>query len=160
MKVVGEAYTVRNLSRDGTAVYLAASKAPKDAILVIERGHDKVFASVNQQVVLIARARGIRGIVVDGMVGNIKEIGELDFPIFSMGSSPAGCACLGLAGEVQIPIVCGDVPIKSRQIIFADDNGVLELPDELETIICKAEEEIKITKELQEKMKKEENYIK
>lgn len=145
MKVVGEAYTVRNLSRDGTAVYLAASKAPKDAILVIERGHDKVFASVNQQVLLIAKARGLKGIVVDGTIGNIKEISELDFPVFSMGSSPAGCVYLGLTGEVQVPIVCGDVPVKPGQIIFADDNGVLALPDELETIICKAEKEMKIT---------------
>lgn len=150
---IGPAFTVRAPGRDAAAVYQAVSQAPAGSILVIDRGHDTIFAAVDEQVVLIAKARGLHGIVIDGCIGNSQAIKFLDFPVFATGISPAGCVCLGLSGSLQVTVSCGDVPVADGQMLIADADGVLVLPADFQQLLNSAEQEIKTTQQLKAQIK-------
>lgn len=149
-KCVGEAYTVRVPERDASALYEAVGSAPIGSILVIDRGHDSIFSAVDEQVVLLAKARGLEGIVIDGCIGDSLTIKKLNFPIFATGVSPAGCTCLGISGEIGVTIRCGDVVVETGQIVFADADGVIVLSD-FTKALENAEKEAIITADLRVK---------
>lgn len=160
-KFVGEAYTIRAPERDASTIYEAVSHAPAGSVMVIDRGHDSFFAAIDEQVVLIAKARGLAGIVIDGCIGNSGTIKNLKFPVFATGISPAGCTCLGISGEIGSMIRCGDIVVHPNQIVFADDDGVIVFNHD-ESILKSAEKEIVLLKNLREKVNKgcdELNYM-
>lgn len=54
-----------------------------------------------------ATARGVTGVVIDGLVRDVDPIERLGFPVFARGASPLDCA-----GRLEVrahgePIVCG-----------------------------------------------------
>jgi regulator of RNase E activity RraA len=70
---------------------------------------------------------GIKGIVVDGVIRDIVGIKKLDFPVFCKGTTVAASGKAGW-GEVNVPISCGGVSIHPGDIIVADADGVVVVP--------------------------------
>ena len=95
-KVIGQAYTVRMTERDGAALYYAIMKAPKGAVIVVDRGSDDTFACVGDQLALMMKHRELGGLIVDGPATDRIGLEKLGFPVFCCGFSPVTCLCIFL----------------------------------------------------------------
>jgi regulator of RNase E activity RraA len=82
-----------------------------------------------------SRARGAAGCVTDGLVRDVRQIREMAFPVFHGGIGPARMM------ERDIPVDCGGVQVRSGDIVFADVDGVVVIPQEHATeVIARAQD--------------------
>jgi regulator of RNase E activity RraA len=140
LKMIGPAYTVKLLGKDSCALYKALKEAPAGAIVVIDHSGDQVFASVGEMVARHAKSLKLGGIVTDGMATDSLWLEELDFPVFSAGTSVVTTNVWCVSGQYDIPISCGGAPVNPGDIIFGDADGVVVMnPSNYEQYIVQAE---------------------
>ena len=78
-----------------------------------------------------ARARGARGAIVDGLVGDVRKIEEIDFPVFASGIKPVDSMGRGIVTAYNIPVECGEVLVSPEDFIFADFDGIVVVPRDM-----------------------------
>lgn len=79
-----------------------------------------------------ARARGARGIVIDGYTRDVAQITAMKFPAFAAGMSVVDSASRSIVIDHGCPVNCGDVTVNTGDIVFGDIDGVVVIPKELE----------------------------
>lgn len=142
-KVAGRAFTVKIPVGENLSVLEAISKAKPGDILVVDAKGDQYRAVAGDFVLGMAQTLGIGGLVVDGVIRDIVGVKELNFPVFSRGTTVAASGKTGL-GEVNVPISCGGVPVIPGDIIVGDADGVVVIPQALEQeILLKSIEKMK-----------------
>jgi len=133
-RIMGVAYTVRCTNRSNTYLHDAIYKAPKNSIVVVEAdGNDYAVAGGN--VCAIAQKNGIQGFVIDGVARDVGEIRGNEFPIFARGvfPKPGGKSS---EGEAKIPVTCGGVVVNTGDLVVADEEGIVIVPEaEIETVL-------------------------
>lgn len=75
-----------------------------------------------------SKMRGARGAIVDGLIRDSRKIMELDFPVYCAGFKPVDSKGRGLVVDYDCPVEAGDVVIFPGDIIFADFDGVVVIP--------------------------------
>ncbi|HEX9016628.1 MAG TPA: RraA family protein [Chloroflexota bacterium] len=76
-----------------------------------------------------ARARGGRGAVMDGYVRDVRRIVEMGFPVFAAGMRPVDSRGRSIVLERDVPVECGGVLVTPGDVIFADIDGVVVIPE-------------------------------
>jgi len=127
-RIAGTAVTVRVPGMDGAMVHYAVGQARPGDVLVIDRCGDTAIATIGGAVAYAARAAGIAGIIVDGLVTDLGELRQYGVPVWSRGTSAVTVKTLGLGGEFCVPVSCGGVGVSPGDAILADENGILVLP--------------------------------
>jgi len=79
-----------------------------------------------------ARARGARGIVIDGSTRDVAQITKMKFPTFATGVYMVDSAGRSIVIDHNCPVDCGGVLVNPGDIIFGDIDGVVVIPRELE----------------------------
>jgi len=90
-----------------------------------------------------ARSQGLAGVVIWGRHRDSREIAEIGVPVFSYGAYPLGLQ--RTFAPVPDPFArCrfGDVSLEREDMVFADDDGVLFVPEEHVDRVLGAAEEI------------------
>ena len=124
-RVAGTAVTARVPGMDGAMVHYAVGQARPGDILVLDRCGDMSIATIGGAVAYAARAAGVVGIIVDGLVTDLGELRQYGVPVWSRGTSAVTVKTLGLGGEFCIPVSCGGVTVNPGDAILADENGIL-----------------------------------
>ena len=68
------------------------------------------------------------GVLLDGLARDIKQIKEMDFPLFYVGTDPKTSKGRCEINECQIPVVMDGVTINPGDMIFGDCDGVAVIP--------------------------------
>lgn len=126
-RVAGTAVTIRAPGMDGAMVHYAIGQARPGDFLVVDRCGDMAIAAMGGAVAYAARAAGVAGIIVDGLVTDLGELRQYGVPVWSRGTSAVTTKTLGLGGEFCIPVSCGGVAVNPGDAILADENGILVL---------------------------------
>jgi regulator of RNase E activity RraA len=85
-----------------------------------------------------SRARGAVGVVTDGLVRDIRAIRELGFPVFAGGIGPLDSKGRAEVAAIDVPVVVAGVRITPGDLIFADADGVVAIPQTIETAALEA----------------------
>ena len=88
-----------------------------------------------------AMARGGAGALMDGMVRDIKDIREMEFPVFHGGIGPLDSKGRGEVVAIDVPVECAGVQIRPGDIIFGDADGCVVIPREAEAKVMSAARE-------------------
>lgn len=129
-QLVGPACTVKVFPGDNLMVHKSLDVARPGDVVVIDAGRSYMNAVLGDLISTKAKHLGIAGFVVDGLVRDVPEINELDFPVFARGSTPVGPMHRG-PGEVNFAICCGGVVVNPGDVIVADAAGVVVIPKEI-----------------------------
>ncbi len=139
-RVFGPAYTLRYIPMREDLATGAAMANPdnpqRKAIEVMPAGHVLVADTHGLDVsgtlgdILVARlkVRGVAGVVSDGPMRDIKELENIDLPVFCRGNAAPPSYASMLAADAQVPIGCGGVAVFPGDIVIGDEDGVVILP--------------------------------
>lgn len=141
LRLVGPALTVKVFPGDNLMVHKALDLATPGDVLVVDASSSHINAVLGDLISTKARYRGIAGIVVDGLIRDVQGIRDLgDFPVFARGVTPIGPLQRG-PGEINHPVSAGGIVVAPGDIIVADINGVVVVPqDAAEEILARLKE--------------------
>lgn len=75
-----------------------------------------------------AKAKGIGGVVVDGLVRDIDESDDLGLPVFARGVTPVTARNRVSETATNEPVVIGGVTVSPGDYVLADGSGVAFIP--------------------------------
>ncbi len=78
------------------------------------------------------RARGARGCLVDGFTRDARKIIRMGFPVFARGVSPIDTTDRAAVVDADCPVLFAGRRIFPGQIVFADLDGIVFVPKEIE----------------------------
>lgn len=125
--IVGPAFPVQTLEGENGTVHRAVAAAPPGSVLVIEAGGNPNRAIWGDVLTEVAVRRGVIGVVVNGAVRDLAELRRRNFPIFAVGTSPAG-PHKGWQGRIGVSVSCGGVVVEPGDTVFGDEDGVVVIP--------------------------------
>lgn len=124
---IGTALTCETGPDDNLAILGALSLAKPGDVIVVAAEAFQRSAVVGDNIVLLAKLKGIAGIVVDTMARDLAGILPIGLPVFARGITPNSCVRNG-PGRVGLPIVAGGVAIQSGDVVIGDRDGVVVIP--------------------------------
>jgi 4-hydroxy-4-methyl-2-oxoglutarate aldolase len=83
-----------------------------------------------------AMARGAVACVTDGLIRDVRKIRELKFPVFHGGIGPLDSRGRCRMVEMDTPIECAGVAVRTGDILFGDVDGVIVVPQEIADQVC------------------------
>jgi len=151
-RISGAAVTSYNFPGDNLMIHVALNVAERGQILVLANGGGTQGALWGDVACTFAAQKGIAGVVADGPVRDIDALREMDFPVWATSISPSHPEKRG-PGSVNVPIVVDGVLVEPGDVIVADGDGVLAIPQAhlartLEGARQRAEREVAIRKRI------------
>jgi regulator of ribonuclease activity A len=71
-----------------------------------------------------AAANGWAGLVINGVIRDVDQIGETSLGVQALGTCPVKTEKLGM-GQRDVPVAFGGVAIAPGDYLYADNNGVI-----------------------------------
>lgn len=125
---VGAALTVKTCAGDNLMIHAALNMAQEGDFIVVANEGGSVRSLMGEVMMAYLKYdRKVAGIVLDGPIRDIDEIGHWDFPVYATGTNPGGPYKEG-PGEINVPVSCGDITVNPGDIILADPDGVICIP--------------------------------
>lgn len=125
--MAGTAVTVRTRGGDNLTTLRAFDFCRPGDVLVIDAGGDLSNAVIGGIISAGAAMLGLAGIIVDGAIRDVAEIGERDFPVYARGVNHRGPYKNG-PGEINVPVSIGGMVVNPGDIVVGDQDGLLAFP--------------------------------
>lgn len=126
-RLVGSALPVLTVAGDNQAVIDALDHIQAGDVLVINAGGYSGRAILGDNLAQRFDLFGATGAIVDGYVRDRDIIADLGFPVFARGLTPAGPFKNG-PGRIGVPVAIGGVVISPGDIVVADSDGIIAIP--------------------------------
>lgn len=136
--LAGTAVTVRTRGGDNLAILRAFDLCRPGDVMVVDADGECANALVGGILTFYAASIGMAGMVLDGAIRDIAEIGERTFPVYARGHTHRGPYKDG-PGAVNVPVSVGGLTVRPGDIVVGDRDGLLAFaPEEAETLIARA----------------------
>jgi 4-hydroxy-4-methyl-2-oxoglutarate aldolase len=129
----------------GLEIEAVDSLSPGDVVV-----HSTDYAGTNapwgELMSTVAKRYGAVGCVCDSQIRDCVKIIELGFPVYYVGTRPVDSKGRGRVMAYDVPVRCGDILVHPRSLIYADFDGIVVVPAEVEQEVLGLAQE-KVSKE-------------
>lgn len=120
----------------------AIDAADKGDIIVIDNHGDIKNNCWGEILSMGAKMKGISGVVIDGAARDIDMCREFEFPVYARGTVPITARGRIMQESFNQVVRIGDVQVRPGDIVVADINGIVFIPEEKIDAVLDAAKEI------------------
>jgi 4-hydroxy-4-methyl-2-oxoglutarate aldolase len=132
---VGRARTVRWMETDyiveedpyGLEIDAMDSLRPGD-VMIHSTDYSGTNAPWGELMTTIAKRNGAVGAICDSQIRDTVRIIEMNFPVYYTGIRPLDSKGRARVMAYDVPVRCGDVLVYPQDLIFADHDGIVVIP--------------------------------
>jgi 4-hydroxy-4-methyl-2-oxoglutarate aldolase len=136
---VGRARTVRWMEVDsvvdddpyGLEIEVVDALRPGD-VVVHSTDHSGTNAPWGELLSTVAKRNGSVGCVCDSQIRDCVRIIEMGYPVYYAGIRALDSMGRGRVMSYDVPIRCGEVLVRPGELVFADYDGIVVIPQEVE----------------------------
>lgn len=115
-------------------------------VVIHSTDHGQSNAPWGELLTTVAMQNGCVGTVCDSQIRDCTRIIDMNFPVYYTGIRALDSMGRGRVIAIDVPVHCGEVVVHTGDLVFADFDGIVVIPQVLEKEVIKQAQE-KVTKE-------------